>query len=104
MLAWQTEAFGPTLKREIETMGAEVLPLDQGTSQGGFVDDSKITATFLSVIDRGHSIVAEVGVFFTEIVAGCSCGDEPDSINAYCRMQIHIDKTTAEANIRVVPD
>jgi hypothetical protein len=102
--AWQTGAFGPTLKGEIEGMGAETLPLDQGTSQGGLVDDSKITATVLTVADDASSILADVGAFFTEIVAGCSCGDEPDSINAYCRMRIRIDKTTAEAQIRLVSE
>ena len=102
--AWQTDAFGPTLKGEIEGMSAETLPLNAGTSQGGFIDDSRITATVLTVTDDEYSIVADVGVFFTEIVAGCSCGDEPDSVNAYCRMQIRIDKTTAEAEIDPIAD
>jgi hypothetical protein len=102
--AWQTDAFDRTLKGEVEDMNGQTLPLSAGTSQGGFVDDHRITATVLTVTDDECSIVADVGVFFTEIVAGCSCGDEPDSINAYCRMQIRIDKTTAEAEIDPVSD
>jgi hypothetical protein len=102
--AWKTDGFRPILKAEIEGMGAEYLPLDEGTSQGGFVDDSKITATVLSVKDEANSIAAEVGVFFTEIVAGCSCGDEPDSLKAYCRMRILIEKATANARISVIPE
>lgn len=102
--AWQTDAFDRALKGEIEDMSSETLPLNAGTSQGGFVDDSRITATVLTVTDDENSIVADVGVFFTEIVAGCSCGDEPDSINAYCRMRIRIDKATAEAEIAPVSD
>lgn len=102
LCAWRTDAFGATLKGEIEGMSAGTLPLDAGTSRGGLVDDGDITATILTVTDDELSIICDIGVFFTEIVAGCSCGDEPDPINAYCRMRIRIDKTTAEAEIEQI--
>jgi len=102
--AWKSDAFGPTLKGEIEAMTADTLPLHAGTSQGGLVDDGKLAATVLTVADDERFIVADVGIFFSEIVGGCSCGDEPESINAYCRMRIRIDKTTAEARIHPVSD
>jgi hypothetical protein len=95
LAAWQSDAFARTLKDEIEAMEAAVLPLDEGIAQGGLVADASITAIFLASTDDGHSIVAKVGVFFTEITAGCSCGDEPDEMDTYCRLQILIDKTSA---------
>jgi len=39
-----------------------------------------------------------------EIVAGCSCGDDPQSQNAYCAMRVRIDKTTAAAAFAVIDD
>ena len=46
-------------------------------------------------------IQAKVGVFFNEIIGGCSCGDDPLSENAYCELQVSIDKVTAEAEFSV---
>jgi hypothetical protein len=102
--AWQTDAFARTLKKEIERAGTRALPLEQGTSQGGFVDDAAITATVLSATESRLRVCADVGVFFNEILAGCSCGDEPESINAYCRIRVRIDKSTAQTDVRVIPD
>lgn len=102
---WRSDAFNRALKDEIEHLEAGTLPLYKETSRGGLVDDADITAMVLTSSDDGKSIVADVGVFFTEIVASCSCGDEPDEINAYCQLQIRIDKASTEAEIRVVvPD
>ncbi|MDQ7074552.1 MAG: hypothetical protein Q9O24_05235 [Gammaproteobacteria bacterium] len=38
-----------------------------------------------------------MGSFFSEIVSGCCCGDEPTmSENAYCELQLLIDPESAE--------
>ncbi|MBI5041833.1 MAG: glucosamine--fructose-6-phosphate aminotransferase [Gammaproteobacteria bacterium] len=101
---WNTDAFAQSLKREIAYLGKGVLPLDKGVSYGGLVDDSELTVTLLRSADDGPAIVALVGVFFTEIIGGCSCGDEPTPTPAYCELHIRIDKATAEADIVIVPD
>ena len=92
------------LKQEIEAMDAGTLPLNKGTSRGGVAGDSDITAMPLTSSDTAHSIVADVGVFFTEILTVCSCGEDPAETNAYCQLRIRIDKTSAEAEIQVLPD
>ena len=102
--AWNTESFAQTLKIEIERLPTGSLPLYKGTSQGGVVDDSHIVATILRVTDAGKSIEAHVGIFFTEIVGGCSCGDDPMSEHAYCEMWVTIDRTSAEAEFAVNPE
>ena len=102
--AWNTESFTRTLKSEIEHLPKGSLPLDRGTSQGGLVDDSNIVATIIRVADGGGSIEADVGIFFTEIVGGCSCGDDPMTEHAYCEMRVTIDRTSAEAEFAVNPE
>ena len=102
--AWQSDAFGRSLKGEIEALGTESLPLDQGITQGGFVDDGDITAMVLNATGDDQYINSEVGVFFTEIVAGCNCGDEPESINVYCKLKLRIDRATAESEIGLISD
>ena len=93
-----------TLKGEIERLGAAVLPLHQAIGQGGMVDDSPLAVTVLHLADRGDSIRARLGVLFSEIVGGCSCGDDPFTENVYCLLQVSIDKATAEAEFSVIPD
>jgi hypothetical protein len=100
---WNSDSFSLTLKSEIENLKTGTLPLDKGVSQGGFVDDDNIAVTVLNASDDEHFIQARVGIFFTEIVICCGCGDEPMAQNAYCEMRIGIDKATAEAVFTVMP-
>ena len=101
--AWPSAAFAATLKGEIEALPAAALPLAQGTAHGGHVGDEALTATVLRAADTGAAIEATVGVFFAEIIAGCSCGDEPQSVNAYCELRVRIDRSGA-ASFAVVPE
>ncbi len=100
---WASKSFKQTLKSEIEKLNPGTLPLEKGISQGGLVDDSNITATILRTYDKQSMIHAKVGIFFTEIVGGCNCNDDPIEINAYCEVIISIDKITTEAEIVITP-
>jgi hypothetical protein len=56
------------------------------------------------VREHGDWICARVGIFFNEVVGGCSCGDDPLSVNAYCKIQVSIDRASAEAEFAVIPE
>lgn len=99
---WSEESFARTLKQELENLPQGSLPLARATTQGGYVDDANICCSILSFESRGTTIRAKVGVFFTEIVIGCGCGDDPFEQNAYCEMMVEIDKHTASANTRII--
>ena len=98
---WQSEVFAQTLKAEISSLPSGSLPLDKGVAQGGYVDDSNLSVTVLNVADDTAVIRAKVGIFFTEIVVNCGCGGDPMPTNAYCEMQVMIDKKTADAEFTV---
>ena len=100
---WNTDGFAPSLKREIISLGKGGLPLDKGVVFGGHVDDSELSVTLLRSVDEGGAIVARVGVFFAEIIGGCNCNDDPTATPVYCELRVHIDKTTAEADIALLP-
>ncbi len=102
--AWNSEDFSPSLKSGLEALAPSSLPLHLGVSQAGMVDDAPITVTVLGHEDGGDSIQARIGIFFTEIVINCGCGDDPMPINSYCEFLISIDKATAEATMTVIPD
>ena len=99
---WNTAIFPQTLKHELEHLPAGTLPLDKGVVQGGMVDDSNITATILSTAENATAIQAKVGIFFTEIVINCGCGEDPMPTNAYCEIRLSIDKTTAETDLDII--
>lgn len=101
---WNTDVFPRTLKYELEHLPAGTLPLDKEAAHGGFVDDSNITATILSSTDIATAIQAKVGIFFTEIIINCGCGDDPMPTNAYCEMRISINKNTAETEFKIIQD
>lgn len=95
--AWGSATFAAALKQAITALPPGSLPLDQGTSQGGYVDDGGLVVTVLDARGDREAVRARVGVFFTEIVASCGCGDEPMATNAYCELDVRIDCRTAEA-------
>ncbi len=99
--AWPSDDFARILKREIESLPLGSLPLDQAASS--LVHDSPITATVLRVEEGEGAIGAKVGIFFSEILTGCSCGYEPEPQSAYCEIQVKIDKATGKAVFDLAP-
>jgi hypothetical protein len=103
LAAWNTPGFQAELKRELETLAA-LLPLQQGTAHGGVADGSKLAVSVFSVRADDGTIHAEVGAFFSEVVAGCNCGDDPMELHAYCVMRISIDRVSGRAAVLVLAD
>jgi hypothetical protein len=101
---WGTPRFDQTLKNEIEAVEAACLPLSRGTGLGGRIDGSDLTVTIISARENGQTLQARAGVFFTEIVGGCSCGDEPYSQPAYCLLQVTIDRPTACVRFELIDE
>ena len=99
--SWNTQGFGKELCTELSSLPSGSLPLHKGTNLGGQVDDSDISVIFLRASDDSDAINAEVDVFFTEIFAGCSCGDEPVPVHTHCELIIRIDKQSANASINL---
>jgi len=97
---WPSETFAQTLKSEIEELKPSTLPL----AQGKYVDDDHLKVSVLTVTEGEQTIEANLGVFYHEIVAGCSCGDDPMTQDAYCEMQVSLNKATADAEFKVVSD
>lgn len=100
--AWGTADFEGILKTEIEQLDAEQLPLQQGLSTSSYALDDKLNVRIISVSEEANFIRAKVGIFYTGIIAGCSCADDPTPVeeqNEYCVVRLDIDKTTAETTV-----
>lgn len=104
--AWGSARFAEVLKREVEALRVDELPLQQGLAQGSQVLDDARTAMIISFSETDTSICAKVGIFFHGILAGCSCADDPtpvDTLNEYCEVLLTIDKANAETTAMLIP-
>jgi hypothetical protein len=105
--AWGTPQFRAILKREIEGLGADHLPLQQGLSTGSYALDHGLQATILRIFEGPTTIQVQAGLFYSGIIAGCSCADDPtpvDEHSEYCEVQLDIDKTTGETTVALLSD
>jgi len=103
--AWGTSGFEDILKAEVEQLDTDVLPLQQGLSTSSHVTDGPRKALILRVSDEQGFIHVKAGIFYSGIIAGCSCADDPtpvDEQNEYCEVHIEINKKTAEATVTLL--
>ena len=95
---WGTPEFTEILKEEIEQLDADQLPLQQGLSTGSYAFDGKFNVMIISVSEDEGFIRARAGIFYSGIIAGCSCADDPmpvNEMNEYRAVRLDIGKKTA---------
>jgi hypothetical protein len=103
--AWNTDSFNMAFKQEISTLDKNLLPLQQGLKHSSIANGKNLTATVLSAEENNDSIIVKAGLFYTGIIAGCNCADDPtpiDGINEYCEVLFLINKQTAEASVTLI--
>ncbi len=105
--AWRTPDFKAVLKQEIEQLGAARLPLQRGLTTSSHVLDEPLEAMIIGVTDEPGFIGVKVGIFFSGVIAGCNCADDPTPVeaqNEYCELCLTIDKSTATASVVLLAD
>lgn len=106
MRVWGRPEFEVVLKRGIERLSPDCLPLQQGLSASSSVADEPFTVMIGSVIDMGNVVRVRAGILYQGETGGCSCADDPgnaDKVAEYCQVQIDIDKASAAAEIGLLP-
>lgn len=105
-MAWGTERFGNVLKRELEQLPAGALPLQAALSMSSYVvDQGPISAMVIQANEHDGKLRAKVGVFFSGILGGCACADDPTPVNEnaeYCVLAVEIDRRTGEASFTLL--
>ena len=102
---WGSPAFENSFRDEIEALDSEHLPLQQGLTQSSYVSDSGFSIVMLNSFDTAGVIQVKTGVFYSGVIAGSCCSDDPTPLNEqteYCEMQVEISKSTAEAKITLL--
>ncbi|WP_456380134.1 hypothetical protein [Thiolapillus sp.] len=102
LAAWGSPGFRAILKNELEALGIEGLPLQQGLSHSSIALDKNIQAVILKVTEGPRCLSIKAGLFYSGIVAGCSCADDPGSVeaqNEYCEILVKMQKSSGVASI-----
>ena len=105
--AWDTPAFRDILQAEIEQLDVHQLPLQQGLSQSSYALDDNIRVIIMRVAGDAGVIHATAGIFYTGVIPGCSCADDPSPEHEYaeyCEVRLDINRQTAETVIRLLND
>ena len=94
-------------KIEIENIDPLLLPLQQGLTLSSYVGKSAFKAIILNITTDNQHIKIKTGIFYTGIIAGCSCSDDPsptDEQNEYCELLFQINKDTAVTSVKLLED
>lgn len=105
--AWDKDNFTEIFKTEVSHLPHASLPLQQGLTKSSYVSDEIFTPIILNSSANESSICIKAGIFYTGIIAGCSCSDDPtplDTQNEYCEIMFTINKQSAEAEIKLLSD
>ena len=105
--AWGSPDFREVLKKEMEQLDAAQLPLQQGLSTGSYALGDKLNVMIISVSEQENSIHAKAGIFYTGIIAGCNCSDDPtpvEEIPEYCEVLLEINKDTAATQVTLLTE
>ena len=103
--AFGTSNFEKILQKELEQLNTDQLPLQQGLSTSSYALSDSLKVMILNTSDETDYIRVKAGLFYSGIIAGCSCADDPtpiDENSEYCEIQIDINKNTAEAVISLL--
>lgn len=99
--------FREVLKREIERLDPTALPLQQGLAHSSHVTERPVQALILGTRTDDERLHVKAGLFYSGIIAGCSCADDPtpiDEITEYCVIELEIDRRTADARVTLLEE
>lgn len=105
--AWGSDAFAATLKHELESLPTDALPLRDALRIGSHVLTGSHGVRLLSASEHAGVLRVRIGLFFSSVIAGCSCADDPtpiEPIAEYCECLVEIDRADARARVMLVDD
>ena len=103
--AWNTNEFDEVFKSEVGQLGMEQLPLQRALTQGSYASDKDLKVLVIKAFGRQERIHVKAGIFYTGILPGCACTDDPAPDNEYteyCEVLFTIDQQTAETTVRLL--
>ena len=107
LTAWKTADFSDIFKAEVKQLDPDLLPLQQGLAHSSSANGANLGVTVLNLGETPDEIQVKAGLFYSGIIAGCSCADDPTTqheVNEYCEVRFVIKKHTGEAMVTLLRD
>ena len=101
--AWSQDNFKRVLNQQLMQLSLDQLPLQAALSLGSIATLDNLQFTINSTELHEESLNIGLGVFFSSIIAGCNCSDDPspvDLINEYCELHLIINRSTGLGNFQ----
>lgn len=103
--AWDTENFNKIFKNEVIALDKQLLPLQKGLTFSSYVSAEKISPVIISNSITSTHLLIKTTIFYTGIIAGCSCADDPgpqDTQQESCELLFRINLQNAETQVELV--
>ena len=103
LAAFGTPDFAAVLRADLAALGPDALGLQQALTAGSVAVSDDIEVMILRHSETADGLRVRIGVFFTSVLAGCACADDPTPENAqaeYCELDIVIARETGAACIQ----
>jgi len=104
LLNWQQPQLKSVLTQELLQLDNDALPLQKATNFGGSIKPEQLDLVILSTTENNDDLLIKTGVFFTEIIGGCNCHDDPTEENIYCEVLITINKKNASSRFMLIEE
>lgn len=105
LAAFGSDAFQTILKRELEALSAEQLPLQQGLEHSSYVSGDNFSVVVIGLAEEIEAITVKVAIFYAGVIAGCNCADDPtpmDETPEQCEIALRINRVTAETTVSLL--
>jgi len=103
--AWGSAHFKQTFKSELILLDPNLLPLQKGLSHSSYLSNEPFSPVILNTSENDEELHIKSTIFYTGIIAGCSCADDPtpqDLQNESCDVLFRINKLTAETQADLI--
>lgn len=105
--AWGTTQFDSVFKKEVLQLGVEQLPLQLALTATSHALDGSLSVMIINTLEQTGFIRVKAGIFYSGIIAGCNCADDPTPVseyNEYCVLQFDINKYNAETTVTLLEE
>ncbi len=98
--------FKAHLKAELEQLAHDQLPLQRGLQQSSVVsEEDPFTAVILRVDEGESAIEIKATLFYSGIIGGCNCADDPtppNTLQESCEVRFVIDRASGGTHVELL--
>lgn len=105
--AIQQPEFKAIFVEEMSALNSSQLPLQQSLSYSSYVSNEAFQVMYISHQISSDELLIKSAIFYTGIIAGCSCADDPspqDTQNEVCELMVAINLETSQASLELLED